>query len=79
MLIALALRKKISNTAGLFFVGLAMTFYADNATADSTASLLVGTGWNANSSVAYSTSAGKDLTFDDVAWETDPFGIGFDV
>ncbi|MGI9343431.1 MAG: outer membrane protein [Gammaproteobacteria bacterium] len=74
MLIALALRKKISNTTGLLLVGLAMTLYADTAPADSTASLLIGTGWNADSVVRYSTSTDTDLTFDDVAWDTDPFG-----
>lgn len=60
--------------AGLVAVGLAMALCAERADAETTASLLIGSAWTADSDVEYRPGAGTQLDFRDVAWETDPFG-----
>ena len=74
MVIGLALRKKVMNTFGLLVVGLLMTLYAGRVPADTTASVLIGTGWTKDSDVRYAPNSGTNLTYEDVSWDTEPFG-----
>lgn len=74
MVIGLALRKKVINTLGLLVVGLLTALYAGRLPADTTASLLIGTAWTADSDVRYSPNDATNLTYEGVSWDTDPFG-----
>jgi len=74
MLIGLALLRKVTNALGLVTVGLLMSLWMEIAPADTTASLLIGTAWTTDSGVRYAPNDSTSLTYEDVAWETDPFG-----